>query len=431
VQKYVLSELDSGERVISEKVPSVRSVSIGFWIGAGSRDERSDRAGVSHFIEHLLFKGSRSYDAQQIAETFDAMGAELNAATSREHTVVYSRVPDRHVDTAIEVMTDMVFAPAFAEVDQEREVVLEEIAMYEDAPQDLVHDLFSDAVFGSHALGRPVIGTVEVISTISKRAIAGYHRSMYTGGNIVVSAAGNITHDRLISLLQRFEARSAPPVRTSAHPRRPITRTPPPGLRFQRKDTEQYHLCLGAPGIARTDRRRFVASLLDGILGGSASSRLFQEIREKRGMAYAVYSFASQYTDTGLIGIYVGTREENLGTCVEICSEQIGEIAAGKLRTGELERAKESLKGRIMLSMESTSNRMSRLGKSLITGTELLTFDRIIAEIDAVDEDAIAELAGDLLAPDRLSASGVGPDEGRFRAAIVHANANLVARAAA
>jgi predicted Zn-dependent peptidase len=431
MQKYVLSELDSGERVISEKVPSVRSVSLGFWIGAGSRDERPDRAGVSHFIEHLLFKGSRSYDAQQIAETFDAMGAELNAATSREHTVVYSRVPDRHVDTALEVMTDMVFAPAFAEVDQEREVVLEEIAMYDDTPQELVHDLFSDAVFGSHALGRPVIGTAEVISTISKRAIAGYHRSMYTSGNIVVSAAGNITHDRFVSLLQRFEARSAVTPRSTPHVRRPIARVPSPGLRFQRKDTEQYHICLGAPGIARSDRRRFAASLLDGILGGSASSRLFQEIREKRGMAYAVYSFASQYTDTGLIGIYVGTREENLGPCVEICSEQIGEIAAGKLRKGELDRAKESMKGRIMLSMESTSNRMSRLGKSLISDSELLTFDRIIAEIDAVDEDAIAELAGVLLGPERLSAAGVGSDEERFRAAVGHANPSLVARAAA
>ena len=431
MQKYVLSELDSGERVISEKVPGVRSVSLGFWIGAGSRDERADRAGVSHFIEHLLFKGSRSYDAQQIAETFDAMGAELNAATSREHTVIYSRVPDQHVDTALAVMTDMVFAPVFAEVDQEREVVLEEIAMYEDTPQELVHDLFSDAVFGSHALGRPVIGTAEVISTVSKRAIAGYHRSMYTGGNIVVSAAGNITHEKFVSLLKRFEARSAVAARSTPHVRRPIAQLPAPGLRFQSKDTEQYHLCLGAPGIARTDRRRFAASLLDGILGGSASSRLFQEIREKRGMAYAVYSFASQYTDTGLVGIYVGTREENLGSCVEICVEQIGELAAGKLRKGELHRAQESLKGRIMLSMESTSNRMSRLGKSLIGDTELLTFKRIIAEIDAVDEDAIAELAGVLLAPDQLSASGVGPDEDHFCAAVGHANAHLVARAAA
>src|SRR3954453_15064805 len=209
MQKYVLSELDTGERVISEKVASVRSVSIGFWIGAGSRDERDDRAGVSHFIEHLLFKGSSSYDAQQIAETFDAMGAELNAATSREHTVVYSRVPDRHVDEALAVMTDMVFAPQFSELDQEREVVLEEIAMFEDTPKDLVHDLFSQAVFWTPPLGRPVIRTADVISTISRRSIAGYHRSMYTGANIVVAAAGNITHDRFVSLLQHYERRAS------------------------------------------------------------------------------------------------------------------------------------------------------------------------------------------------------------------------------
>ena len=430
MQKYVLSELDSGERVISEKVPSVRSVSLGFWIGAGSRDEKDDRAGVSHFIEHLLFKGSQSYDAQQIAETFDAMGAELNAATSREHTVVYSRVPDRHVEEAVRVMTDMVFAPALAELDQEREVVLEEIAMYEDTPQELVHDLFSQAVFGSHALGRPVIGTADVISSVSRRAIAAYHRTMYTPGNIVFAAAGNITHERVIDLLTRFE-REAVAKGPGPRVRRPLVSEPPPGLRFQSKETEQYHVCLGAPGISRSDRRRFAASLLDSILGGSASSRLFQEIREKRGMAYSVYSFASQYTDTGIVGVYVGTREENLQACIEICVEQIAEIAAGKLRDGELERAKESLKGRIMLSMESTSNRMSRLGKSLISDTELLTFERIFAEIDAVDADALAELAAVLLPPERLSASGVGPDEKQFRRAVERANPSLVARAAA
>jgi predicted Zn-dependent peptidase len=359
------------------------------------------------------------------------MGAELNAATSREHTVVYSRVPDRHVEEAIDVMTDMVFAPGFGELDQEREVVLEEIAMYEDTPQDLVHDLFSQAVFGSHALGRPVIGTADVISSVSRRAIAAYHRTMYTGANIVVAAAGNIAHDRFVSLLERFEGRSEQAARQTRPVRRPLVREPAPGLRFQRKETEQYHVCLGAPGISRADRRRFAASLLDGILGGSASSRLFQEIREKRGMAYSIYSFASQYTDTGLIGIYLGTREENLAQCVEICSEQIADIAAGTLRPGELERAKESLKGRIMLSMESTSNRMSRLGKSVITDTELMTFDRIFAEIDAVQPDELAELAGVLLAPERLSASGVGPDEDRFRAAVARANSALTARAAA
>ena len=213
MHKVVLTELDTGERVISERVSSVRSAALGFWIDVGSRDERDDRAGLSHFIEHLLFKGSRRFAAQEIAEIFDGMGAELNAATSREHTVVYSRVPDHHVETALEVMTDMVFAPAFAEVDQEREVVLEEIAMYEDTPHELVHDLFSRAVFGEHALGRPVIGTAAVISTVGRRSLAAYHRSMYTPGNVVVSAAGSIAHDRLVSLLQRSERRSGAPAR--------------------------------------------------------------------------------------------------------------------------------------------------------------------------------------------------------------------------
>jgi predicted Zn-dependent peptidase len=429
VQKYEISELDSGERIITERVASVRSVAIGYWIGTGSRDEKDERAGVSHFLEHLLFKGSASYSAQEIAEIFDGLGGELNAATSREHTVLYSRVTDAHLETAVDVMTDMVFSPTFNELDSEREVVLEEIAMYEDTPQELVHDLFSEAVFGDHPLGRPVIGTRDVISTVSRRALAAYHRSMYVGGNVVVSAAGNLEHNEVVQLIQRAQrGEGAPP--KGVHVRRPLVAAPPPGLRFQRKDTEQYHVCVGAPGIARSDRRRFAASLLDSILGGAASSRLFQEIREKRGMAYAVYSFGSQYTDTGLVGFYVGTREENLVECLDIAAHEIADIAAGNLRPRELERAKENLKGRIVLSMESTSNRMSRLGKSLITDTELLSVDRIVAEIDAVEPDELAELASVLLAPELLSASGIGPDEDRFAAAVDRVNPALAATAA-
>jgi len=424
----VLTELDSGERVISERLAHVRSVALGFWIGAGSRDETDAKAGLSHFIEHLLFKGTTSYSAQEIAEIFDGLGGELNAATSREHTVVYARVPDDKLSVALDVMGEMVFAPAFAELDAEREVVLEEIAMYEDQPQELVHDLISEATFGTHALGRPVIGRAEVISSVTRRSISGYHRSMYVPGNVVVAAAGNLKHEELERLLVRLQRRTAG---ASRGPRvRPaLVKAPPPSLRFQRKDTEQYHVCIAAPGIARSDRRRFAASLLDGILGGSASSRLFQEIREKRGMAYAVYSFGSQYTDTGQIGIYIGTREDNVSACLEIASEQIGDIAAGNVRPEELQRAKENLKGRILLSMESTSNRMSRLGKSLITDTELLSIGRIMAEIDAVEPEALAELADVLLAPEKLSAAGIGPSEERFLAAVEHVNPGL-ARAA-
>jgi predicted Zn-dependent peptidase len=426
VQKYVLSELDSGERVISERIAHVRSVAIGFWIGAGSRDETEAKAGLSHFLEHLLFKGTATYSAQEIAEIFDTLGGELNAATSREHTVVYARVPDDRLETALEVMGEMVFAPAFAELDAEREVVLEEIAMYEDQPQELVHDLISEATFGNHPLGRPVIGHAEVISSVSRRTISAYHRSMYVPGNVVVAAAGNLKHDELERQLQKAQRKAVEaPVHKGPRVRPPLVKPPTPSLRFQRKDTEQYHACIAAPGIARSDRRRFAASLLDAILGGSASSRLFQEIREKRGMAYAVYSFASQYTDTGQLGVYIGTREDNLAACLEIASDQIAEIAAGNVRPEELERAKENLKGRIMLSMESTSNRMSRLGKSLITDTELLSLERIIAEIEAVEPEALAELAGVLLAPEKLSAAGIGPREELFLAAIERVNPGL------
>ena len=431
MQNWVLTELDSGERVISQKIDHVRSVTVGYWIGAGSRDETDARAGISHFIEHLLFKGSSRFNALEIAEIFDEMGGELNAATSREHTVVYGRVPEHHVETALDVMGDMVFSPLFDDLDAEREVVLEEIAMYEDTPQDLVHDLIGEAVFGNHALGRPVIGTADVISTVTRRALRSHHGAFYTPANIVVAAAGSIDHDELVRLVQRsIEGRNqASPGK--ARIRQPLLKVPKPGLRFQRKDTEQYHVCLGATGVSRSDRRRFAASILDAILGGSASSRLFQEIREKRGMAYSVYSFLSQYADTGQIGIYVGTREDNLGEALQITAEQVADIAGGNLRAGELSRAQENLKGRIALSMESTSNRMSRLGRSLITDTELLSLDRIIAEIDAVEPSALAELASVLLAPEALSASGIGPDENRFYAAVEHIHPGLPARAAA
>jgi predicted Zn-dependent peptidase len=428
VQRYDLSTLSTGERVISEQVPSVRSVSLGFWIGTGSRDESDARAGLSHFIEHLLFKGSGSHTAQEIAEIFDGLGGELNAATSRETTLVYARVPDDRLEPALDVIVGMVYDPRFADIDSEREVVLEEIAMVDDNPQDLVHDVVAEAVFGGHPLGRPVIGRADVISTVGRRALETYHRAAYAHDNIVVAAAGNVTHERVLELLSARLPKTETPGRRT---RKPFSRAPAPGYRFQRKATEQYHVCLGAPGISRRDERRFAASLLDAILGGSASSRLFQEIREKRGMAYSVYSFASQYSDSGQVGLYVGTREENLVECLEIVARELGDVSAGNVRPGELERAKENLKGRMLLSMESTSNRMSRLGKSLITDTELLSLDEIMERIDAVTADDVAALAGDLLRLDRLSAAGIGPSEARFRAAIQRVNPALVGRKAA
>jgi predicted Zn-dependent peptidase len=425
VENWTVTELDSGERVISERLEHARSVAIGYWINAGSRDETDAKAGISHFIEHLLFKGASRYSALEIAEIFDGLGAELNASTSRDNTLLYSRVPSQHLEIALDVIGDMVFSPLFDELDSEREVVLEEIAMYDDTPQDLVHDLIAEAVFGSHPLGRPVIGTAKVISTVARRSIQAYHRAMYGPANIVVAAAGDIEHERLVELVARAAQRRNTGGNGRPPARAPLGKIPKPGLRFQRKDTEQYHVCLGAPGIAISDPRRFVASILDAVLGGSASSRLFQEIREKRGMAYSVYTFASQYTDTGQIGVYLGTREDNLGDALAIAVEQIADIAGGGLSARELERAKENIKGRVLLSMESTSVHMNRLGKSLISNTEILSLDEVMAEVDAVGAEAVCELAADLLAPERLSVAGIGPSEDRFLEAVQRATPAL------
>jgi predicted Zn-dependent peptidase len=431
VQNYLLTTLDGGARVVTEPLPSVRSAAIGFWVGAGSRDEDDARAGMSHFLEHMLFKGTDSYSAVEIAEIFDRLGGELNAATARDYTVVYARVLDEHIETALDVMTDMVFTPAFADIDAEREVVLEEIAMIEDSPQELIHDLITEAVFGDHPLGRPVLGRADVIANVTRRSIAAYHRSRYTAGNVVVAAAGSVDHKRLVKLVQRMSGKMREPPARKPSARAPLVAQPPPSLRFQRKNTEQYHVCLGAAGISRSDKRRFTASILDGVLGGSASSRLFQEIREKRGLAYAVYTFSSQYADTGQIGVYVGTREENLPACLEICAEQIAALSGGDISADELDRAKENLKGRIMLAMELTSNRMSRLGKSVITDSELLSLDRIIAEIEAVDATAVAQLAEVLLEPSKLSVAAIGPNEEHVLAAVEPICPHLLTAAAA
>jgi predicted Zn-dependent peptidase len=366
-----------------------------------------------------------------IAVSFDTFGGELNAATARDYTVVYARVLDDHLETALDVMTDMVFAPSLTDLDAEREVVLEEIAMVDDTPQELIFDLVTQAVFGRHPLGRPVLGSADVISSVSRRSLGAFHRRRYRPDNVVVATAGSVDHDRLVKLIEAKSAKAGASATGKPRARAPFVAPPKPSLVFQPKTTEQYHVCLSAPGIARSDRRRFTASILDGILGGSASSRLFQEIREKRGLAYAVYTFSSQYADTGQIGVYVGTREENLAECIRIVSEQIGELAEHGPASGELERAKENLKTRIMLSMEATSNRMSRLGKSLITDSELLDFDRILAEIEAVEAASVAKLAEIVLHPDAFSVAAIGPSRERLLEAVEPVCPGLVERAAA
>jgi predicted Zn-dependent peptidase len=407
LQEHRLTTLPNGVRVASEAMPGLRSAALGVFVGVGSRDEDEDVGGVSHLIEHLLFRGTDRHSALEIAQIFDRFGAELNAATSREYTEIYARVIDSHLDQALAVIGGMVRAPSFDELDAEREVVLEEIAMYEDAPDDLVHDLIGQAVFDGDPLGRPVIGTAAVIERLTATEIAAHHAHYYRAQGIVVAAAGSVDHDELVGLIARELGgleRAAPPDRATLRPLGPPQRV------FVAKDTEQYHLCLGAPGISRHDDRRFAAGLLDQLLGGGASSRLFQEIREKRGMAYAVYSFGSHYQETGQVGIYVGTRAENVAECMGVIGRELAAVAAGALADDELQRAKDAMKGRVALSLESTSARMGRLGRGVLTGVPLLDTDEIAARIDQVTEADIAALAAALFATDGLSAACIGPD---------------------
>ena len=410
-----ITTLPGGVRVVSERLPGVRSVALGYWIGVGSRHERPERAGVSHFIEHLLFKGSSRYGALELAELFDAMGGELNAATSRDSTVLYTRVPDSHVARALDAMSDMVVSPVFADIDSERDVVIEEIAMVDDTPQDLVHDLAATAVFGDHPLGRPVIGTAEVIASVTPRALRTFHAGAYAGANVVLAAAGNIRHDVLVDLVAKWLPKQSSPSRVVEPGFRGAVE---PRQAFLPRPTEQYHIVLSGLGLPRGDDRRFALSVLDAILGGAASSRLFQEIREKRGMAYSVYSYTAQYAETGQVAVAFGTREENLVECVEIVERELAALGRGELRPGELERARESLHGRLLLAQESTSNRMTRLGKSLLSGLDLMTLAETTRRIDAVDVEHVAALARDLYAPSRLSAAGIGPKRRAFDRAI-------------
>jgi len=423
-----VTTLPSDVRVVTERLPSVRSIALGFFVRTGSRDETPAQAGLSHFLEHLLFKGTDRFSSLEIDETFDAMGAEVNAGTSKETTSVYSRFLDRHLDRAFDVLQDMVLRPSYPDIDSERQVVIEEIAMYEDEPQDKVHDVLGKAVFGEHPLGRPIIGSAEVVASVPISEIAAYHGARYVPGNLVVAAAGSVEHDRLVALVDASLAGGQANGAGPAGPE-PAPAEVDPRLRFHTKDTEQYHLCLGGPGIARGDERRFALRVLDTIVGGSTSSRLFQEVREKRGLAYAVYSYSSQYLDSGQVGLYVGTRPDNVAEAMDVIGTELRRVAAEGVTEEELERARENVKGRTTLAMESTFGRMNRLGSSLLTGVPLLTLDEVLAELDAVNMETVRTLAAEFYDPARMSAAGVGGDEPAFRSALEAVNPQLVAAA--
>jgi predicted Zn-dependent peptidase len=328
-------------------------------------------------------------------------------------------VLDDDLPIALDVMSDMLRSPSWTEIEQERDVVLEEIAMVEDAPQDGVHDLATLAMFGEDdPLGHPILGDPSVIADAQVADVAEFHRAAYGDPSIVLAAAGNVDHDRLCELAASLLGASPVPVEL---PHRPSAGGLLPGRQFQLKETEQFHVCVCGPGLARADDDRFALSLLDVMLGGTASSRLFQEIRERRGMAYSVYSYHSAYAECGQVGVYVGTRPENLEECLSIVRAETASLAAGELRPGELERAKRHLTGRVLLSLESSSARMSRLGKNLLSGTEILEPEEVSARVEAVTPDQIAALATRLWAPEQLSAAGIGPDEDVFDAAVAEA----------
>ncbi|HEX3802650.1 MAG TPA: pitrilysin family protein [Solirubrobacteraceae bacterium] len=425
--EHRLTTLDSGVRIVTERMPSVRSVSLGFWIGTGSRGESEAEAGLSHLLEHLLFKGASKYSSLEIDQIFDGMGAEINAGTGKETTSVYARVIDEHLPKAFDVITDMVFRPTLADIDSEREVILEEIAMYEDDPQEKIFDVLGGVVFPGHPLGRAIIGHASVIADTPADQIARFHASRYTPGNVVIAAAGAVDHEELVALatsqIPSDIAGGGAGGRNIAPPSVPAATTVSSGRRFERKDTEQFHVCVGAPGLSRHDDRRFALRVLDTIFGGTSSSRLFQAVRERHGLAYSVYSFTSAYEDTGQVGLYVGTRGDNLAEAMRVVDVELARLRTEPATAEELVRAKENLKGRVLLALESTGARMSRLGSELLAGAPLLGLDDVVAKIDAVTLADLEELAAELWDPSRLSIAGIGPDEKRFGEALAAADA--------
>jgi predicted Zn-dependent peptidase len=417
-----VTELGSGVRVVTEEVPSVRSVALGLWVRTGSRNETPAQAGVSHFLEHLLFKGTPRYSAIEISELFDGLGASVNAATGKETTHLHARFLDEHADAVFDLLAEMLLDPTYPEIDSERQVVLEEIAMYEDEPQDRVHDVLAEAVFGSHPLGRRVLGEAEVIASIPVPDIDAYHRERYAGPEIVVGAAGHLDHDRIVGLTERLVSPSG---RGGDQPDTALEG----GARlcFHQKETEQYHICFGAPGLRRDDERRFALAVLDSIFGGSTSSRLFREVREKRGLAYSVGSYNEQFTDQGLVATYVGTREDNVEEACSIIGAELARLRAEPVSEEELRRAKESVKGRLVLSSESTAARMTRISRATLFGLPIESLDQMLAKVEAVEVDQLTELATELYGERRLSAACVGAEEAKFRSALAPVSEILVA----
>jgi predicted Zn-dependent peptidase len=419
------TEFTSGLRVVTERMPGVRSVALGIWVLAGSRDEEPAVSGSSHFLEHLLFKGTTSRSALDIAQNFDAVGGDLNAFTAKEYTCFYSRVLDRDLPMAVEHLSDMLQHSLIRklDLDAERQVILEEINMHEDSLEDVVHDLYTEVLWPEHPLGRPILGTVGTIEAATPQRVRRFYHRHYVPGNFVVVAAGNVRHEDLIVLLRRHvdTGRALREGQRSSWNFRAGGASPEPSGRSltKRRKTEQAHICLGTNGLARTDPDRFAFLIVNTALGGGMSSRLFQKIREERGLAYSVYSYHSQYTEAGIFTAYAGTAPARAHEVVGLLRREVDDVGAGGLTVQEFERAKGHVKGSLVLSLEDPGGRMSRLGKSEIAHGEILTVDQTLKRIDAVTIDDARRVAERVLSqPTTLTVLGpFGANEFREPAA--------------
>jgi predicted Zn-dependent peptidase len=421
------SVLPGGLRVVTEFLPSIRSVALGIWVGVGSRDEDLTHHGATHYLEHLLFKGTAKRTALEISATMDAVGGEMNAFTAKEYTCYYARVLDADLPLAIDVLSDMVTGSLIEsrDVDAERNVVLEEIAMNEDDPSDTVHEAFTGKLFGDTPLGRPILGTVESINSITRAQINEHYEERYTPPHLVVSAAGNLDHDTVVALVQasfgsvldRFAGAepAGPRLGDSGGLWDGYGTAAGSGVTLVSREIEQANLVLGCEGLSRTDGRRFALGVLNAALGGGMSSRLFQEVREKRGLAYSVYSFASQHADTGMWGVYAGCLPSKADEVLSICAAEVAKVAADGLTDEELERGKGQVRGGIVLGLEDPSSRMTRLGKAELVYPALEPVDDIIAAINAVTHDDVLQVASEILTrPKALAVVGPFDDASAF-----------------
>jgi predicted Zn-dependent peptidase len=369
-------------------MPGVRSASVGVWVGVGSRDETPALAGTSHFLEHLLFKGTKTRSALEIASAMDAVGGEFNAFTEKEHTCFYATVLDRDLPLAIDIVSDVVLDATVLgrDVDVERSVVLEEISMRDDDPSDLVHDEFSTALFGDTPIGRPILGTVESITSLSRAQVAGYYRRRYEPGSMVVAAAGNLDHGSVLRHVRKaFAGRLGEAAGLPSRPRLPAARIDPSRpVTVAEDDTEQANLVLGMRGLSRHDERRFALGVLSAALGGGMSSRLFQSVREQRGLAYSVYSFANSYSDTGVFGVYAGCQPAKAAEVLELITKDLRAAANGEISDAEIARGKGQMRGGLVLGLEDSGSRMTRIGKSELVYGEVSGVDELLSRVDKV-----------------------------------------------